>query len=269
MGSSATNTEGQITIAKSAESICAIRINGDVRALEVGRTIRRLDALAATGAALPGAHLGKRRRHFALRQGAQTARINLHIDAGSLDKHQGSSIANIAGDCADSPAVCRDGIGVKPPLAAEIDGKAATICMGHGRHLLGVIAGIAHREERIVTATGGSLASQIIGFVGAQDFALFPSPGGVLENNSERTGGFGYFGSILREGHFISPTPDYPRRGRFALLHPMSCIIHTKQQNTRTFCNFFSWRRTSPLTQKSAAPERRPLDCRVRPQGGE
>src|SRR5487761_2716498 len=125
MSSSATDTEGQITIAKSAEGVCAIRVNGDIGALEIYRTISRLDSLAAPCATLSGAYLSKRCGNFGLRQAAQAARIDLYIEAGGLDEYQRTGIANVSGDCAKRPAASRDGITVEPPLTAKIDGKAA------------------------------------------------------------------------------------------------------------------------------------------------
>lgn len=56
MSSSAANAERQIAITKGAESVRARRVDGDISALESGCTVRSPNALAATGAAT--AYLG-------------------------------------------------------------------------------------------------------------------------------------------------------------------------------------------------------------------
>lgn len=103
-------------------------------------------------------------------------------------------------------AFCRDGVGVEPPpLTAKIDGKAATICVCHGRPLLCVVSGIANRKERIISAALCRCAGQLVRLVGAEYFALLMRASVVLKNYCIWAGRFSNLCGILCEGHYISP----------------------------------------------------------------
>lgn len=234
MSSSATNTEGQIAIAKGAENIRALLINGDIGALESGSAISSFDALSA-----PWATLRPRTRHIngglnlCLRERDYSPCVESGIDTSALDVDQRASLAVLRGHSTDCYRRLREDVCVEPPFSAEIDGKAATIGMCHG---LNPLLDVNNNAAPIRADAAGKLVrwnypiswdvlipqrtieharKPLRTICAVCDFAKF---GGVIEMR-------GKFGFV----HFISPTPDYPRRGRFALLHPLICIIHTKQ----------------------------------------
>ena len=48
-------------------------------------------------------------------------------------KYERPCLAVLSGDGAQALAARRDDVGIPPPVTAEIDGKAATLIMCHGR----------------------------------------------------------------------------------------------------------------------------------------
>lgn len=134
MGSSATDTQRQITIAKSAKSICACRVYGDIGALESGCAVGSFDTLAAPRPAMrPRSRRINGGLHLGLRQRYNRASVEPGIDACALDVDQSASLAVLRGDGAKRHSRGWEDVCVQPPLTAEIDGKAATLIVCHGR----------------------------------------------------------------------------------------------------------------------------------------
>ena len=260
MSSSAPNTQGQITVAKLAKGVGARIVDADIAALEAGYAIGCLDALPTPWATLrPSARGLDGRSNLGLGQRAHRPGVDLHVKAGGIDLHQRPCVSDIAGDGSKCPAARWDGVAVEPPRAAQGDGEAATIVVGHGRHLLGVIAGVAHREEGIVTATGCGFAGKLVGLVGAQDFALLMRAGGVLENNGVRAAGLGDFRCGLREGHFqLPPLISRGAEGKQSASHDLNYTHETKER--KNFLHlFFGWR----------GHQAKPSNAELRPQAGQ
>src|SRR3990167_8772811 len=236
---SATDTKRQIAITKGAQCLGALWVDGDVGALEAGGTVCRLKPLASAGATRPSAHFGQRRCDLGLRQAADSASVGLHVEAGSLDQHKRAGVVALAGYGANSAAASGQGVGIEPPLAAEIDDKAATIVVCHGRRsllgfaqqfgvpadedaarLIGVGHLVNHDADRAIVAKAditGVVRLVVVADVLA-DEALFGD------------------GEVA---HFGLLTPD-PARCRLRVLrYSSSCIIHIKQHNARTICKIF------------------------------
>lgn len=138
MSSGATDTKRQIAIAEGAKDVGARVVDADVAALEAGSSVCCLEALAATRPTLrAGASGVNGRLRLGLRQNNLRACVEPDIDAGALNPDEGAGRV-VFGHGAKRNATGWDDVGVMPPLAAEIDGKAATIVVCHGRLRLGL-----------------------------------------------------------------------------------------------------------------------------------
>jgi len=133
MISSATNAQRQIAVTEGAEDFRARRIDCDVFALKADGTISRFKPLASTRATMrPGPSRVNSGLHFCLRQRNSRANIDADVYASTLDKNQRAGHSGICHK-AKSFSGCREVSCIEAPITAEIDGKAATINMCHGR----------------------------------------------------------------------------------------------------------------------------------------